>query len=159
VTVQPGVVYGPGDPSTFGELVGQFLDGRLPALPFPDLGVTPVHRDDVAAGILLALDKGAVGESYVLAGEPIRMRELVGALAAVSGRRPPRLTVPTPLLRALAPVGRFVGPALGFPPNLHELIRSSAGVTFWASGDKARHELGWTSRPLEQGLAELVAAR
>jgi nucleoside-diphosphate-sugar epimerase len=52
-----------------------------------------------------------------------------------------------------------VGPALGFPPNLRELISSSAGVTFWASGDKARDELGWTSRPLEQGLAELVAAR
>jgi nucleoside-diphosphate-sugar epimerase len=159
VMVQPGVVYGPGDPSTFGDLVGQFLDGRLPALPFPDLGVTPVHRDDVAVGILLALDKGTIGESYVLAGEPVRMRELVAVLAAVSGRRAPRLTVPTPLLRALAPLGRVVGPPLGFPPNLRELIRSSAGVTFWASGDKARDELGWTSRPLEQGLAELVAAR
>jgi len=159
VTVQPGVVYGPGDPSTFGELVGQFLDGKLPALPFPDFGVTPVHRDDVAEGVLLALDKGVPGESYVLAGQPIRMRELISVLASVSGRRPPRLTVPTALLRALAPAGRFVGPALGFPPNLRELIRSSDGVTFWATGDKARNELGWESRPLEQGLAELVAER
>ena len=159
VTVQPGVVYGPGDPSTFGELVGQFLDGRLPALPFPDFGVTPVHRDDVAEGVLLALDKGVAGEAYVLAGEPLRMRELMAVLGTASGRRPPRLTVPTTLLRALAPAGRFVGPALGFPPNLRELIRSSDGVTFWASGDKARNELGWVSRPLEQGLRELVAAR
>lgn len=159
VTVQPGVVYGHGDPSTFGELIGQFLDGRLPALPFPDFGVTPVHRDDVADGILRALDKGVPGESYVLAGEPVRMRDLMATLASVSGRRPPRLTVPTALLRALAPAGRVVGPALGFPPNLRELIRSSDGVTFWASGDKARDQLGWTSRPLEQGLTELVAAR
>ena len=159
VTVQPGVVYGPGDPSTFGELVGQFLDGKLPALPFPDLGVTPVHRDDVAAGVLLALDKGVAGESYVLAGDPLRMRELIAVLAEVSGRRPPRLTVPTALLRALAPAGRVVGPALGFPPNLRELISSSDGVTFWASGDKARDELGWTARPLADGLRELVAAR
>ena len=158
VTVQPGVVYGPGDPSTFGELVNQLLDGKLPALPFPDLGVTPVHRDDVAAGVLLALDKGVPGESYVLAGEPVRMRELVAELADVAGRRPPRLTVPTPLLRALAPAGRVVGPALGFPPNLRELISSSDGVTFWARGDKARDELGWESRPLREGLQTLVAA-
>lgn len=159
VTVQPGVVYGPGDPSAFGGLLGQFLDGRLPALPFPDLGITPVHRDDVAEGILRALDKGVPGQAYVLAGEPVRMRALLQVLASVSGRRPPRLTVPTALLRALAPAGRFVGPALGVPPNLRELIRSSDGVTFWASADKARDELGWSSRPLEQGLRELVAAR
>lgn len=158
VTVQPGVVYGPGDPSTFGELLGQLLDGKLPALPFPDLGVTPVHRDDVAAGVLLALDDGVPGQSYVLAGEPLRMRELVGELAELAGRRAPR-TVPTVLLRALAPAGRLVGPALGFPPNLRELISSSDGVTFWASGDRARRELGWTSRPLREGLQELVAAR
>ncbi len=158
VTVQPGVVYGPGDPSTFGELLGQLLAGKLPALPFPDLGVTPVHRDDVAAGILLALDAGVPGESYVLAGEPTRVRELVARLAGLAGRKPPR-TVPTVLLRALAPAGPLVGPALGFPPNLRELVRSSDGVTFWASGDKARRDLGWTSRPLVDGLQELVDAR
>jgi nucleoside-diphosphate-sugar epimerase len=158
VTVQPGVVYGPGDTSTFGDLLGQLLDGKLPALPFPGLGVSPVHRDDVAAGILLALDEGVPGQSYVLAGEPVRMRALIDELAELSGRRRPR-TVPTVLLRALAPVGRFVGPALGFPPNLRELISSSDGVTFWARGDKAREELGWQSRSLREGLQELVDAR
>jgi dihydroflavonol-4-reductase len=157
VTVLPGVVYGPGDPSTVGELLRQLLSGRLPALPFPELGITPVHRDDVADGVLLALDKGIAGESYVLAGEPTTMRELVGVLADVAGRRPPRLTIPTPLLRALAPVGRFVGPPLGFPPNLREVISSSAGVTFWASSAKAQRELGWTYRPLADGLSELAA--
>lgn len=159
VTVLPGVVYGPGDPSTFGELLGRFLDGRLPALPFPDLGITPVHRDDVAAGVLLALDDGIPGEAYVLAGEPLRARELLQELAEVSGRRAPLLTVPTVLLRALAPVGPVVGPLLGLPPNLRELVRSSDGVTFWASGDKARTELGWSSRPLREGLQTLVDAR
>lgn len=158
VTVQPGAVYGPGDPSTFGELIGQFLDGRLPALPFPELGVSPVHRDDVAAGILLALDRGVPGQSYVLTGDSVRVRDLISELAALSGRKPPR-TVPTVLLRALAPAGALVGPALGFPPNLRELISSSDGVTFWASGDKARRDLGWTSRPLREGLQELVSAR
>jgi dihydroflavonol-4-reductase len=159
VIVQPGVVYGAGDTSTMGDLLDRFLAGRLPALPFPELGVTPVHRDDVAAGVLLALDKGVPGESYVLAGTPVRMRELVAELAAASGRRAPRLTVPTALIRALAPLGKFVGPAMGFPPNLREVLSSSDGVTFWASGRKATDELGWSSRPLSQGLRDLAVAR
>lgn len=159
VTVQPGVVYGPGDPSAVGDLLDRFLAGRLPVLPFPDLGVTPVHRDDVAAGVLLALDAGAPGECYVLAGEPVRMRELVAELAAVSGRRSPRLALPTLLVRAVAPAGRLVGPLLGFPPNLREVLSSSDGVTFWASAKKAEHDLGFRSRPLREGLQELVAAR
>jgi nucleoside-diphosphate-sugar epimerase len=159
VTVQPGVVYGAGDTSAVGDLLSRFAAGKLPALPFPDLGVTPVHRDDVAAGVLLALDTGVPGECYVLAGSPVRMRELVAELAEVSGRRAPRFSLPTVLVRAAAPVGRFVGPALGFPPNLREVLTSSDGVTFWATGKKAMDELGWTSRPLAEGLRELAVAR
>lgn len=156
VSVQPGVVYGPGDPSTVGDLATRFLAGRLPALPFPDLGITPVHRDDVADGVLRALDAGIAGESYVLAGEPTTMRGLLTVLAEVSGRKPPNRTVPSALLRALAPFGRVVGPALGMPPNLRELIRSSDGVTFWARSDKAARDLGWSPRPLAEGLRELA---
>jgi nucleoside-diphosphate-sugar epimerase len=87
------------------------------------------------------------------------MRELVAELAAAAGRRAPRFTLPTALVRAVAPLGRFVGPPLGFPPNLREVLSSSDGVTFWASAKKARDELGWTSRPLAAGMRELVAAR
>jgi dihydroflavonol-4-reductase len=115
-----------------------------------------VHRDDVAAGVLLALDKGAPGECYVLAGDPLRVRELIAELATVAGRKPPRFSLPTIAVRAVAPMGRFVGPALGFPPNLREVLSSSDGVTFWATGKKAMDELGWTSRPLSEGLRDLV---
>jgi nucleoside-diphosphate-sugar epimerase len=159
VTVHPGLVYGPGDPSTVGSMLSRFLDGKLPMLPFPDFGATPVHRDDVATGVLLALDNGIPGESYILAGEPLRMCELVGALAVAAGRRPPRFTLPTVLVRAVVPIGRFIGPAMGFPPNLREVLSSSDGVTFWATAKKARDELGWTSRPLAEGLRQLVEAR
>jgi nucleoside-diphosphate-sugar epimerase len=158
VTVQPGVVYGAGDTSTMGDLLSRFVAGKLPALPFPDLGVTPVHRDDVAAGVLLALDNGAPGECYILAGTPVRVRELIAELATVADRKPPRFALPTIAVRAAAPFGRVVGPALGFPPNLHEVLSSSDGVTFWATGKKAMDELGWTSRPLSEGLQDLVAA-
>lgn len=152
----PGLIYGPGDTSAFGALLEQFLDGRLPVLPFPDLGVSPVHRDDAADGVLAALDKGVPGESYVLAGAPVTVRELVGELAAVSGRRPPRFTLPSALLKALSPAGALAGPALGLPPNLGELVRCSDGVTFWASADKAARELGWTPRSLREGLLDLL---
>ncbi|MDX6200388.1 MAG: hypothetical protein QOJ79_3539 [Actinomycetota bacterium] len=158
VTVQPGVVYGAGDTSTMGDLLARFVAGKLPALPFPDMGVTPVHRDDVAAGVLLALDEGVPGECYVLAGTPVRVRELVGELARVAGRKPPRFALPTLAVRAVAPFGRVVGPPLGFPPNLREVLTSSDGVTFWATGKKAMDELGWTSRPLSEGLRDLVGA-
>jgi dihydroflavonol-4-reductase len=158
VTVQPGVVYGPGDTSEIGGIFDRLLAGKLPLLPFPALGITPVHRDDVAAGILLALDKGDPGEAYVLAGEPTRMKQLVAELARVASRRPPRGSLPTAVIKSMAPFGRVVGPVLGFPPNLRELIASSDGVTFWARSDKAQRQLGWVPRPLSEGLASVVAA-
>lgn len=157
--VLPGLVYGPGDRSDVGQLLQQVLDGRLNALPFPELGLAPVHRDDAVDGIVAALDTGVPGESYVLAGAPVHLRDLVENLAEVSGRRPPRFTVPSALLKALSPMGSIAGPALGLPPNLAELVRCSHGVTFWASSDKAGRELGWTARPLSEGLADLVRVR
>lgn len=156
VAVQPGEVYGPGGRSVLDDLLGRVLAGRLPVLPFPELGVCPVHRDDVADGVLLALDKGVPGESYVLAGEPVRVREAVALLAELSGRRPPRVSVPPTLLRALAPAGPLLGPALGLAPNLRELVACTDRVTYWASADKAKDELGWACRPLREGLAELA---
>ncbi|MCW2601350.1 MAG: NAD-dependent epimerase/dehydratase [Frankiales bacterium] len=156
VIVAPGLVYGPGDASEVGGLFDRMLAGKLPLLPFPDLGVTPVHRDDVAAGILLALDKGANASSYILAGEPIRMRDLMAELARVAGTRAPRRALPTRLVKSLVPFGRVVGPLLGFPPNLRELVSSSDGVTFWGRSGKAQHELGWEYRPLAEGLATIA---
>jgi dihydroflavonol-4-reductase len=157
VVVQSGPVYGPGAPRALLGVLASFLAGRLSALPFPELGVCPVHRDDLAAGVLLALDKGTPGESYVLAGEPVRLEQVLRQLADVSGRRPPTMRVPSGLLRALVPAGPLVSRALGLPPNLRELVRCSAGATYWASSDKAMDELGWTPRPLREGLTELVA--
>jgi nucleoside-diphosphate-sugar epimerase len=159
VIVQPGVVYGHGDHSDTGTMIDKLLDGKLPALPFPDLGIVAVHRDDVADGIILALDKGVAGESYVLGGEITRMRDFLNTLAEVAGKRAPKRAVPTGLIKLSAPLGRVIGPAMGFGPNLKEMISSAHGVTFWAKDDKARRELGYSPRPLEQGFKDLLAAR
>src|SRR5437764_2555420 len=77
VIVQPGGVYGPGDHSEIGNVINQTSHGKLKALPFAGLGLNLVYVDDVAEGILLAHDKRAEGESYVLAGEIASRRDLV----------------------------------------------------------------------------------
>jgi nucleoside-diphosphate-sugar epimerase len=158
VIVQPGGAYGPGDTSSLGALLDQFLSGRLPLMPFPDLGICLSHVEDIAGGILLALDRGEAGQTYVLSGPATTMREAIGVVAQLTGRRPPRGTLPTWVLKALVPVGPLVGRAMGQPPNLRELIASADGVTFWASYDKAARELGYAPRDLEQGLRETLEA-
>ena len=125
--VQPGGVYGPGDHSELGEQMKRFKAGKLPALPFPDLGLNMVHVDDVAQGVLLALDKGRPGEAYVLGGELTTMRGVFEALAKVTGRKPPRFTVPTSLLKGIAVLGPAAGKLVGGPPNMREAITASDG--------------------------------
>lgn len=151
---QPGAVYGPGDTSQLGEQIRQAQAGTLRYVSFPTLGVNAVHVDDVVGGLLLAHDRGSVGESYVLGGELVRMRELIETAARVAGRRPPRLTMPTRLVRAIVPVGRFVAPLVGQPPNIAELVRASDRVTYWATDAKARRELGYAPRDLDTGLRD-----
>lgn len=158
VIVQPGGVYGPDDHSQLGNLIRQFKANRLPLLPFPEFGISFVHVEDVADGVLLALDRGEPGESYLLGGEIGTMREFVEMLAKITGKRPPLATLPTALIKAIAPLGPVIGPVLGYPPNMGELIRASDGVTMWASSGKAERELGYSPRPLEEGLRETLAA-
>jgi dihydroflavonol-4-reductase len=158
VIVQPGGVYGPEDHSEIGNQLNQFLAGRMPLLAFPDAGFNMVHVEDVADGVLLALDKGEIGESYVLGGQITTMRELIGTLAKVADKRPPRGTLPVGLIKAMAPLGPVVGKVMGTGPNLREIISSADGVTFWAKHDKAMAELGYSPRGLERGLRDLLAA-
>jgi nucleoside-diphosphate-sugar epimerase len=154
VIVQPGVIYGPGDRSEIGGQLERAARGKLLVVSFGTLGFNAVHVDDVAAGILLAHDRGRIGESYVLGGEITTMSNAVRTAAAAAGRRPPRITMPTALMRPLVPVGPLVGRLTGSSPNLKELISASHGVTYWARDDKARRELGYAPRPLEAGLAQ-----
>ena len=158
VIVQPGGVYGPDDHSALGKQILDFVDGRMPLVPFADLGMNMVHVEDVAAGILLALDKGKVGESYVLGDEITTMRGLLESVAKVAGKRPPRGSIPTGLLKLAAPFGPVIGKVMGQPPNMRELISSGDGVTFWAKQDKAVAELGFTPRGLENGLRQTLEA-
>jgi len=149
VIVQPGQVYGPGDHSGFGGLLTSFAHGRLPALPFPELGLNLSFVDDVATGIVLALDRGAPGRSYVVGGEIVRARDAFATLGRVLGRGAPRWHVPYAPLQ-LAALLR---------PQMREVISSARGVTFWATDARARKELGYAPRSLENGLRETYATK
>lgn len=157
VIAMPGQVYGRGDHSGIGGLMRQAADGTLRALALPDAGVCMVHVDDLADGILRVHDAGRVGESYVLAGECLRLGAIVERAARAAGRERPGLTIPTGLLRAIAPLADRLAGVAGVDMNLRETVRTGDGVTFWASGERARRELGWEPRPLDAGLREVLA--
>jgi dihydroflavonol-4-reductase len=152
VIVQPGGVYGPGDHSEVGTMLDQFREGKLRARSFPALGFNFVYVDDAADGIVLALDRGRIGESYVVGGQITRLGEVLDVAGRLLGRRPPRMTIPPWLARASIPMAPLVTRMMGMPPNLAELIRAADGVTYWATDAKARAELGYAPLDLEAGL-------
>ena len=158
VIAMPGQVYGPGDHTQVGAQLQAAYNGKLRYRTVDDLGLTWGHVDDIATGILAVLDRGLKGESYVLAGPAHRLREALVIAADLGGRRPPRLTVPTAALRAVAPMAdrlpQVARSSFGLPDNLHEVLSASAGVTYWATADKARRALRFQPRDLRSGLRD-----
>jgi dihydroflavonol-4-reductase len=152
--VQPGQTYGPHDHSLASGQLERAHHGTLRYIGFADAGLAWTHVHDLADGIVSALDRGRIGESYSLAGECFRMDEAIAIAARVGGRRLPSLRIPTRLLRMIAPLNDRLGGLPGLPPNMRETISASAGVTYWAKHDKATRELGFNPRGLEQGVAD-----
>ena len=157
VITMPGSVHGPNDHSQVGRMVDDARRGRAKVMMFPELGLNMVHVEDVAEGMVLALDKGKVGDSYIFGGHIGTMGELVQRVAELSGHRPPKLTVPAAIIRASIPLAPVVTKLMGQPPNLRELVKASDGVTYWATDDKARRELGYSPRSLDEGLRQLLS--
>jgi dihydroflavonol-4-reductase len=158
VIVQPGGVYGPGDESATGRLLEQFLEGKMPLIPFPELGICLTHVEDIAGGILLGLDKGVAGGTYVISGPVTTVREAIGVVASETGKKAPKHAMPTGLMKLMTPFGALVGKVMNQPPNLRELISSADGVTFWANHDKATRELGYQPRGLQEGIHDMLVA-
>lgn len=147
--VLPSQVYGPGDRSDFGAQVRRAYDGILPYRALGGVRIGLVHADDLAAGIVAALDRGRIGERYNLSGPPGSLDEAEAIAARLGGHRLPWLRLPDGLLRVMAPLGRLVG-----QPNLRELVAASSNVTYLFSTAKAESELGFRTRDLETGLRD-----
>ena len=153
VIVMPNQVYGPGDRSGFGEQLRRAHQGTLRFRAVDDVRIGLIHVDDLAEGIVAALDRGVAGQAYVLGGPHVTLAEAIAVAARIGGHEPPRLRIPTGALRALARIGPIVG-----QPNLREVLAASAGVTYLASSAKAEAELGFTARDIETALRDVFGA-
>ncbi len=154
VIAMPGTVYGRHDHSGVGTQLKGAFDGTLPYVALGGVGVSPVLVDDVAAGILAALDRGGLGESYILGGRNMRLREAMAIAAEAGSKRLPRVSIPDAVLRVGARLAPNAGGSFGLPPNLTEIMRASAGVTYWGNSAKAARDLGYVPRDLEIGARD-----
>jgi dihydroflavonol-4-reductase len=130
--------------------------GRIPA--YVDTGLNLVHVDDVAEGHLLAFERGRVGERYILGGDNLPLSQVLAMIAALMGRRPPRLRLPAGALlpvaliaEAIARVGRGREPLI-----TADGVRMARKPMYFTSA-KAERELGYRSRPAVEGLRDAIA--
>lgn len=155
VVVIPGTVYGPGDTGRSGRMLARHLRGRVPFVP-TRTARSWAHASDVAWAHLQAMERGTVGEAYVLAGPAHSLREVLASAGRLAGRRGAPLPVPGVALRPAAAVTGLLG---WIVPPLHgtaERLRTIAGVTHLGDSAKAAAELGFDPRPLEEGLPDTV---
>ena len=156
IIVMPGAVYGPGDPSLVGDLMRAYAMGLLPLFPGPETKITLAHVEDIGEGHLLAAEKGRIGESYLLTGPGVNFREMAEMWAQTSRKPSPIAYVPARFLRPLAPLAREAQKILPLPPMLSQDGANFMGVAYLGSSEKARRELGWQTRPLEEGFRETL---
>jgi len=158
VIVNPSAPIGPRDrrPTPTGRMVLEAARGRVPA--YVDTGLNLVHVDDVAAGHLLAYERGEIGARYVLGGENMSLREIFGHVAALAGRAPPRIRLPRAPLVPLAHIAEtFARLTGGDEPMLTVDGLRMAGKRMYYSSDKARRALGYAPRPAIEGLRDALA--
>ncbi|RMF82237.1 MAG: NAD-dependent epimerase/dehydratase family protein, partial [Nitrospirae bacterium] len=158
VIVNPSTPVGPGDrrPTPTGRLILDAARGAMPA--YVDTGLNIVHVDDVAEGHLLALARGRVGERYILGGENLTLREILAEVAALTGRRPPRIRLPHAAVLPVAYLSEAWarltrGPE---PRATVDGVRMARKRMFFTSA-KAERELGYRPRPARQALRDAVA--
>ena len=156
VIVNPSTPIGPRDarPTPTGRIVIEAARGRIPA--FIDTGLNLVHVDDVAAGHRAALERGRIGERYILGGQNASLATLLADIAALTGRRPPTIRLPRRLLFPLAYVSEALARRSGREPLLTvDGLRLARQRMFFSSG-KAEQELGYRARPYQEGLRDAI---
>ncbi len=153
VIVQPGVIYGPGDTSSVRASLLDLLKGRLPMLP-RQTAMSWAHVDDIVHGHILAMEKGKIGESYIICGEKYELYEAYKLAALTAGVRAPMAAAPG-LMKAMSVL---VKPFDALMPDSYtsEGLRVIAGVTYIGNNSKAKRELGYNPRPVSAGWVETV---
>jgi dihydroflavonol-4-reductase len=157
VVVNPSTPLGPCDrkPTPTGRVILEAARGRMPG--FVDTGLNIVHVDDVAAGHLLAAERGSIGERYILGGENLALAEILAEVAGLVGRRPPRLEVPYWLAYPAAFGAELVARISGHAPLMtRDSVRMSRKKMYFTSA-KAERELGYRPRPARAAIVDAVA--
>ena len=156
VIVQPGLVYGPGDKSTVRETLVQYLRRKLPLIP-KTTAFNWSHVEDAARGHLLAMERGKPGEAYIIAGASHTLEEALELAEKITGIPAPRFRASPALMKTLATLMTVVGSIVSLPATYTaEALRVSAGSTYLGDNSKARRELGFEARPLEEGLRQTL---
>ena len=153
VLVQPTLPLGPGDraPTPTGKTVLDFLNGRIPG--WFDTALNVVDVDDVAAGHLLAAERGAQGRSYVLGGENLELRQILDVLAAATGLPRAAIKVPRRVALAAAHASHLVeGRLLRREPRVPLEGARMAATRMTYDDARARTELGYRSRPAVEAI-------
>jgi dihydroflavonol-4-reductase len=156
VIVSPTTPVGPWDakPTPTGATIVRFLNRRMPA--YVETGLNLIDVRDVAAGHVLAYERGVAGERYILGHENLTLRELLERLAAVSGLPAPRLRLPHAVPLAYAAFGELVLARLGVPPDVSlESVRMAKQRMFY-DAQKAVRELGLPQSSVTEALSDAV---
>ena len=153
VIVMPGVIYGPGDTSILRTNIQDFLNQKLPMLP-SQTAYCWAHVDDIVQGHMLAMEKGKIGESYIIAGEPYKVADAFQLASQITGKRAPGI-VSHKVMRILS---ILVKPFDNFLPETYtsEGLREIAGPTYLGDNSKAKRELGYNPRPFREGWGETL---
>ncbi len=157
VIVNPSTPIGPRDikPTPTGRLIVNALAGKMPA--YVDTGLNIVHVDDVARGHLLAMERGEVGERYILGGENLTLSEILGRLAAIAHIKPPRVRLPHGLVMPLAHAAEAWARLSGAkdPMLTRDGVKMARKYMFFSSA-KAEKKLGYRPRPADEALRDAV---
>jgi dihydroflavonol-4-reductase len=156
VIVNPTAPVGPGDwkPTPTGRIIVDFLNGKMPA--YVDTGLNLVPVEDCAAGHLLAAEKGRIGERYILGARNMTLKEILGALASITGRPAPRVRLPHAVALAAGYADEFFSRLTGREPQIPvEGVKMSRHRMFVES-DKAQKELGYQPGAVEPALERAV---
>ncbi len=155
VIVNPSTPIGPRDrrPTPTGRLILEAARGRMPA--YVETGLNLVHVDDVAAGCVAALERGAVGERHILGGQDVPLGDLLAHIAVGLGRgRPVRL--PRAPLYPLAVMSQLWARLAGGEPMLTVDGLTMASHWMYFSSAKAERVLGYTARPWQAAVADAI---
>ncbi|MDO8608322.1 MAG: NAD-dependent epimerase/dehydratase family protein [Phaeospirillum sp.] len=156
VIVNPSTPVGPGDvkPTPTGRMIVEAACGRMPA--YVDTGLNIVHVEDVAEGHLLAMEKGRVGERYILGGDNLSLADILAEIARLTGRKPPGIKLPRAPLYPLAVAAELWARLAGGEPFVTvDGLKMSRWRMFFSSA-KAERDLGYRHRSAQEALKAAV---